>query len=128
MRFEQEENIRFKLSSGISWIDQSTEDMERFATLLEPIAGYELAALREVTVLSGSAVLALALVLGKGALGKGWLAPKSVWELCHIDEDFQAEQWGNDEEAQKTRNHRYREFQAVLGAFDPPVLTDANRP
>ncbi|MCF6199676.1 MAG: ATPase [Hyphomicrobiaceae bacterium] len=110
-RFVREGNIRFKVSSGILWIDQEAGDMERFASLLEHFDGYVLGALLEVTSLSGSAILAL-------ALGKGWLAPAKVWELCHIDEDFQAEQWGKDEDAEQARKYRYGDFLAVVLALN----------
>jgi len=110
-RFAREDKICFKISSGILWVDQEVRDMERFASLLEPFDGYALGALLEVTVFSGSAILAL-------ALGKGWLAPADVWELCHIDEDFQAEQWGKDEDAEQDRKVRYGEFCAAVLALN----------
>ncbi len=111
-KFEQAEKIRFKFSSGISWVDQDAADMERFALLLKPYDGYALGALLELTVLSGSAALAL-------ALARGWLAPAELWELCHLDEDFQAEQWGRDEEVEQVREQRYKAFSAVLPALAP---------
>ncbi len=110
--FAQVEKIRFKVSSGISWVDQDAADMERFAELLKPYDGYALGALLELTVLSGSAALAL-------ALARGWLSPTELWELCHLDEDFQAEQWGRDEEAEQVRERRHKAFTAVLPAFAP---------
>jgi chaperone required for assembly of F1-ATPase len=71
-----------------------------------------LAALHTVTTLTGSALLAL-------ALAKGFLGADAVWAAAHVDEDWNAEQWGEDAEAQARRAYREQEFRAaalVLGA------------
>ena len=105
-QLHREENIAFKTSIGISYIDQDKQDLTRFSALVEPLAGFELAAVHALTVLGGSAVLAMALY-------KGWLDHDTVWELCHLDEDYQAECWGRDAEAQKTRQRNYVQFRAA---------------
>ncbi len=38
--------------------------------------------------------------------------PESAWMAAHVDEDYQIEQWGQDEEAQARRAARYAEFMA----------------
>jgi chaperone required for assembly of F1-ATPase len=51
-----------------------------------------LTALHELVALSGSLVLGLAVL-------EGALPPDRAWSLSRIDEDWQAEQWGEDAEA-----------------------------
>ena len=53
---------------------------------------WSLAALHVMTGLSGSALLALAVALGR-------LTPEEAWAAAHVDEDWQIGQWGEDEEA-----------------------------
>jgi chaperone required for assembly of F1-ATPase len=65
------------------------------------------AALHVVTTLTGSALLALAL---HGGARDG----EQVWSAAHVDEDFNAEQWGRDEEAATRRAVRRRDFDAAV--------------
>ena len=109
--FHQHENIVFRQTRGIGWIDQSEEDMQRFANLLQAINGYELGALHAITVLTGSALLAM-------ALARGWRTVDEVWTLCHLDEDFQIEQWGEDDEARQSRERRHRDYTAAALVFN----------
>jgi chaperone required for assembly of F1-ATPase len=69
-------------------------------------APFGLAALHVVTTLTGSAILALALANGR-------LSPDEVWTAAHVDEDFQIEAWGEDEEARERRAARRVEFDAA---------------
>jgi chaperone required for assembly of F1-ATPase len=54
---------------------------------------FGLVALHDLVTLSGSLVLGL-------AVRRGALAPAAAWELSRVDEDWQAEQWGLDAEAE----------------------------
>ena len=69
----------------------------------DPVA---LAALSVMTTLSGSALLAL-------AVARGFLSPEAAWRAAHVDEDFQAERWGEDAEAVARGQARWREFDAA---------------
>ena len=63
-------------------------------------------ALHVVTTLTGSALLAL-------ALAYGLLDADQVWAAAHVDEDWNAEQWGADEEATERRAARSVDFRAA---------------
>jgi chaperone required for assembly of F1-ATPase len=74
-----------------------------------------LASLHVVTTLTGSVVLAL-------AVARGHLEPEAAWAAAHVDEDYQIELWGSDEEAQRRRAWRWREMEAasrLLGMRGP---------
>jgi chaperone required for assembly of F1-ATPase len=59
-----------------------------------------------VTTMTGSALLALALLHGERDA-------EEVWAAAHVEEDWNAEQWGVDEEAASRRAARLVDFQAA---------------
>ncbi len=74
---------------------------------------FTLACLHLMTSLTGSALIALAVEAGA-------IEADAAWVAAHVDEDFQAEQWGWDSEALARRAIRRRDFDAavrVLGAL-----------
>ncbi|MGI9481744.1 MAG: ATPase, partial [Hyphomicrobiales bacterium] len=64
---------------------------------------FTLTGLHNVMTLTGSAILAHALIMGR-------LGADEAWALAHLDEDWQIEQWGEDEEAKLKRAQRKVEF------------------
>ncbi|MHB2168117.1 ATP12 family chaperone protein [Alsobacter sp. R-9] len=104
---------RLILAEGVMFAEQPpgataaiTAAVERFR---DPLA---LAALSTMTSLTGSVVLALAVAHGR-------LSAQEAWAAAHLDEDFQMEVWGEDEEALQRRAARWREMEAaafVVGA------------
>ena len=72
--------------------------------MLDP---FRLAALSPVVTITGSLVLALALL-------KGAADADAVWQAAHVDEDFQAEIWGEDYLAIEAREAKRREFDAAV--------------
>ncbi|QRM55592.1 ATP12 family chaperone protein [Sinorhizobium sp. BG8] len=98
---------RFILIEGVIHQEQPQQAMDAFRTALSAFGTpLELACLHTVTTLTGSAVLAL-------ALAEKRLEPAEVWRLAHIDEDWQTEQWGADEEASHRRELRWREMEVA---------------
>jgi len=72
---------------------------------------WPLGALHAATTLTGSTLIALALM-------RGVLSPEAAWQAAHVDEDWNMEQWGKDEIALRRRSSRFAEFAAaalVLG-------------
>ena len=47
------------------------------------------------------------------AVARGFLSAGAAWQAAHVDEDFQAERWGEDAEAVARREARWREFEAA---------------
>ena len=77
----------------------------------------ELAALSTVVTMSGSAIIALAVAHHR-------LDSTAAWSAQHIDEDFQIELWGRDDDAEIRRAHRWRDFEAAARI----LLTNISRP
>ncbi len=71
-----------------------------------PSDPWRLGALHVVTTLTGSALLALAVLRGRLSVEDAWLA-------AHVDEDWNMERWGRDDMALERRAFRYAEFQAA---------------
>ena len=71
-----------------------------------PDDSWPIAALHMVTTLTGSALLALALL-------HGLLDQDQVWAAAHVDEDWNIEQWGEDAEVAALRAARLVDFRAA---------------
>jgi chaperone required for assembly of F1-ATPase len=98
---------RFNLTAGVIHVAQLPESLAAVRAVLD---GYNdpaaLAALSVITSLTGSVLLAL-------AVARGLLTPAEAWAAAHVDEDFQNEQWGVDDEAMARRAARWREMEAA---------------
>lgn len=94
------------LAEGIVPVAQPEASLRRIREQLAGHDAFSLAALHVLTSLSGSALLAFAVALGR-------LTPEEAWQAAHVDEDFQVGQWGEDEEAKTRRENRWRDFAAA---------------
>jgi chaperone required for assembly of F1-ATPase len=107
----------FILAEGIVHVTQP-EQAIKAARAAFPGDPWSVAALHVVTTLTGSALLALALL-------HGVLDPDQVWAAAHVDEDWNSEKWGVDEEVAARRAARLVDFRAavsILKALDLKAL------
>src|SRR5437868_5754218 len=95
----------FILSEGIMHVTQP-EPAIKAARAVFPADPWTVAALHVVTTLTGSALLALALL-------HGVLDQEQVWAAAHVDEDWNVEKWGLDEEVAARRAARLVDFKAA---------------
>jgi chaperone required for assembly of F1-ATPase len=102
---------RFILADGVMFAQQPERALaavgEALAGLDSPLA---LAALHTMTSLTGSVLLAL-------AVARRQLTAAQAWTAAHVDEDYQAELWGADDEAMERRAARWREMDAAARLF-----------
>jgi chaperone required for assembly of F1-ATPase len=96
----------FILAQGIMHVSQPEQAVAAARDAL-PDDPWSVAALSVVTSLTGSALLAL-------ALHQGVREPEQVWMAAHVDEDFNAEQWGRDAEVVARQAARKRDFDAAV--------------
>ena len=104
----------FILAEGIVHVRQPDSAIAAARAAL-PDDPWSIAALHVVTTLTGSALLALALL-------RGVLDPDQVWAAAHVDEDWNIEKWGVDEEVAARRAARLVDFRAaaaILKALNP---------
>jgi chaperone required for assembly of F1-ATPase len=72
---------------------------------------WRLGALHVITTLTGSALIALALLNGR-------LSTEEAWAAAHVDEDWNMDFWGRDEQALKRRAFRFAEMQAAATVLE----------
>jgi len=97
---------RFVVTQGVNFVTQPADAIEaaRHAVPGDP---WRLGAVHAVMTLTGSALIALALVRGAVSMDDAWAA-------AHVDEDWNMEQWGRDELALARRAMRLAEMQAAV--------------
>ena len=104
----------FILAEGIVHVRQP-EPAIAAARAAFPADPWSIAALHVVTTLTGSALLALALM-------RGVLDADQVWAAAHVDDDWNIEKWGIDEEVAARRAARLVDFKAaasILKGLNP---------
>lgn len=95
----------FMLAEGIMHVEQP-EAAIRAARKAFPDDPWLVAALHVVTTVTGSALLALALMHGVRDY-------EQIWAAAHVDEDWNIEKWGVDEEVAARRAARLVDFRAA---------------
>ncbi len=104
----------FILAEGIVHVRQPDSAISAARAAL-PADPWSIAALHVVTTLTGSALLALALL-------RGLLDQDQAWAAAHVDEDWNIEKWGVDEEVAARRAARLIDFKAAAD-----ILKSLNR-
>jgi chaperone required for assembly of F1-ATPase len=99
---------RMVLAEGVMHQAQTPEALaavrDRVFAINDPIA---LAALHVMTTMTGSCLIALMAADGR-------LSSEAAWAAATVDDTWQAEQWGFDEEAQQRMERRRHEFAAAV--------------
>jgi chaperone required for assembly of F1-ATPase len=106
-------DAQFVPAQGITFVAQADETLANARRAL-PDDPWRLGALHSVTTLTGSALLALAVLRGR-------LRVEEAWAAAHVDEDWNMEFWGRDALALERRAFRFAEMQAaatLLAALD----------
>jgi len=96
----------FILAEGIVHVSQPEQAVASARAAL-PSDPWAIAALHLVTTITGSALLALALL-------HGHLNADQVWTAAFVDEDWNIEKWGLDEEVAARRAARQVDFKAAV--------------
>jgi chaperone required for assembly of F1-ATPase len=105
-RIEKEARLSFVRASGIIHQAQPQESLDEVRRIALGLDDFALAGLAFGAALFGSAILAI-------GLQRGWLNGLQAYELSRLDEAWQQEKWGVDEEAAE-RAERLREEAQML--------------
>lgn len=100
---EERLGVRFVRVSGVMHRPQKTETLATLRRHLETQDPFTLAALETLTAIAASLIIGLA-VLEPGA------DATALYAAAHAEEDWQAELWGQDWEAQERRDRRLAAF------------------
>jgi chaperone required for assembly of F1-ATPase len=103
--------VRFQPTIGVVHQPQPEATLAKLTAALRDENLFVVAALDSITTLTGSGLLAVALL-------HRILPPDEVWTAAHVDEDFQISQWGEVEEAQARRAQRRVEFNAAVKVLE----------
>lgn len=100
-------DVHFELATGVMHLPQPDATIEQLAVAVATRDAFTLAALSPIVTITGSLVLGL-------ALAERAMDAEAVWIAANLDEDWQAEQWGEDYLAVQARETRRREFDAAV--------------
>ncbi|MCJ2090205.1 ATPase [Methylobacterium sp. E-005] len=99
--------VRVILSEGVMHVTQPADTVRALSAAVETVTDpFRLAGLHTLTTLTGSLLIALAVLEGR-------LTPAEAWAAAHVDETYQAEVWGRDTEAEARHEARRAEFEAA---------------
>jgi chaperone required for assembly of F1-ATPase len=99
----------FILAEGVMHVRQPESAIAAARGAL-PTDPWAIAAVHLITTLTGSALLALALFHGA-------IDPDQAWAAAHVDEDWNAEKWGVDEEVVARKAAKLVDFTAVVAVL-----------
>ena len=85
-------NAPLLATAGIVHIAQPPQTIARLYAMTAALTPFQIAAFHDLVSLSGSLVLAFAVTCEK-------LTPEQAWDLSRIDETYQSQLWGVDEDA-----------------------------
>jgi chaperone required for assembly of F1-ATPase len=99
-------DARLKAVAGVIPVQQDSAALERLSARVRAFDPFQLAAFHDLVTLTGSLVLAF-------SAAETVHDPETIWALSQVDEAWQADQWGPDEEAAK---HTALKKQAFIDA------------
>ncbi len=97
---------RFERIGGIMHRPQPAETMQQLEAILEGQDNFALAALRNLAGLAASLITGLSALEPEADI-------TALWNAANLEEDWQAERWGRDEEAEQRRERRREAFIAA---------------
>jgi chaperone required for assembly of F1-ATPase len=100
-------DVHFETKAGIIHQPQPAATLIRLGEAVAALDAFRLAGLSPVVTITGSLILALALIDGAGD-------PDTLWTAANADEDFQAEMWGVDALAAQALANKRGEFDAAV--------------
>jgi len=99
-------DVNFEVTQGIVHRPQPPNTIAQLSQAVAARDAFELAALSPLVTISGSLVIAL-------ALAEEAIDLETAWAAATLDEAWQAERWGEDEEAAARIEARRTEFEAA---------------
>jgi len=103
----QRYDIDFALVTGIMHQPQPAATLARITAAYRALDAFRLAALHPVVTISGSAIIGL-------AVASGAMDAATAWAVGHLDELWQAEQWGKDPLAEAGHAARQADLAAAV--------------
>lgn len=99
-------DVDFQVTAGITHVPQPRMTVDRLAHAVAALDPFRLAGLSPLVTIGGSLVAAL-------AVAEGAVPAEDAWDSVCVDERWQLEQWGSDDEAVAGLEIRRRDFLAA---------------
>jgi chaperone required for assembly of F1-ATPase len=96
-----------RVTTGVSPVPQPAASLKALHAVLRDLDPLGLTAVADLTAVSGSLILAL-------AVWDGEIDAEQAWNAAMLDEDFQIERWGEDAEAAERRARQRRDLDAAV--------------
>ena len=103
-------SVRLRTGEGVMHIPQDADGLARLTAELDRLSHFELAAAHDLISLSGSLIIALAVM-------QGHLTAKDGWAASRVDEEWQISQWGEDDEARALERRKFAAFHDAARFF-----------
>ena len=104
---KEELNAPLHSTDGIIAVAQPDESIQNLRNQLNAMDHWQIAAMQELVSITGSLVISL-------GLAKGHLTPVQAIEATQIEENFQAENWGEDEEEAEARGQKSQDLKSAV--------------
>ena len=99
-------SITLQTGQGMMPLSQSEDDVSRLGDVLSARDDFRLTAIQATAVVTGSVVLAL-------ALADAQLSGEEIFAAAQLDETWQMERWGEDEEAVASRKNMQADLESI---------------
>jgi chaperone required for assembly of F1-ATPase len=100
-------DIKIGVFQGIIPKKQNTQVHKKIKKIINQFSDLEISILYRLTHITGSIFISLSLL-------KGDFLKKNLFETCFLDEIWQAEQWGQEEESTLKRERIYKELNKLV--------------
>ncbi|WP_083101303.1 ATP12 family chaperone protein [Pseudophaeobacter leonis] len=108
---EQTLGARLHPRHGLSHQAQDQAALAQLRQAVHSLSNYQLAAFHDLVSMSGSLVLGF-------AAAYNWRTADEIWRISRLDETWQEEQWGVDDEAKATAELKRRAFLHAKSFYD----------
>ncbi|MDU8912225.1 ATP12 family chaperone protein [Aestuariicoccus sp. MJ-SS9] len=100
----QDLGARLEPRTGIMHTPQDPDALARLSGQVHALTAFELAGFHDLVAISGSLILGF-------AVARKRLSAEAAWDISRIDEHWQEEQWGEDDEAKTMAAHKREAFE-----------------
>ncbi|WP_133484917.1 ATP12 family chaperone protein [Aliiroseovarius marinus] len=103
-------DVRLKPVAGVMHQAQDAHSVQKLTDLVHEFSPFQLTAFHDLVSMSGSLILAFAITQRR-------LDADAAWQLSRLDELWQEELWGKDEEAQEMVEKKAKDFALAAWFF-----------
>jgi chaperone required for assembly of F1-ATPase len=99
--------VAFTVTSGVVYSQQKPQSLSQFGEHVQRLDAFKLVAFHHAMTQTGSALLTCMIL--EHAIGRD-----AAWHAAMLDEEYQSEEWGRDDEADIRRANQKSEFDAAV--------------